>query len=74
MTTNRLINKKTLHSMVPLSPRTIDAMEKKGEFPKRFALTTRSVVWDLDDVQAWMQARKEAAGQAMRPGTQRAKV
>lgn len=66
----RLINKKTLHSMVPLSPRTIDAMEKKGEFPKRFALTARSVVWDLADVEAWMESRKAAGDQVSRPGRQ----
>lgn len=66
--TKCFINRKTLHTMVPLSPRTIDALEKAGNFPARFTLTARSVVWDQDDVLAWMQARKEAAAQAMRPG------
>ena len=67
-TTKRLINKKTLHSMVPLSERTIDAMEKSGKFPRRFALTARSVVWDQDDVVAWMDQQKAAGAQAARPG------
>lgn len=67
MNTKRLINKKTLHTMVPLSPRTIDTLEKKGEFPKRFALTERSVVWDQDDVVAWINKQKSADRQALRP-------
>jgi prophage regulatory protein len=66
--TKRFINKKVLHSMVPLSPRTIDAMEKRGEFPSRFAITARSVVWDLNDVLAWMDSQKAAGQQVARPG------
>jgi prophage regulatory protein len=54
--------------MVPLSPRTIDTLEKAGKFPARFAITSRSVVWDFDDVVAWMDARKVAGEKAMRPG------
>lgn len=67
--TKRLIDKKTLHAMVPLSERTIFDMEKKGEFPKRFALSANRVVWDLDDVVTWMDARKFAGLQVARPGT-----
>lgn len=63
-----LINKKTLRSMVPLSERTIDAMEKRGDFPKRFALSSRCVVWDLADIEAWIESRKMAGRQASAPG------
>lgn len=66
--TKQLINKKTLHTMVPLSERTIDAMEKKGKFPRRFVLSARSVVWDRDDVLAWIESRKMAGQQSPRPG------
>lgn len=66
--TKRFINKKELQTMVPLSPRTIDTLEKAGKFPARFALTARSVVWDFDDVVAWMEAQKAAGQQAARPG------
>lgn len=66
--TKQLINKKALHAMVPLSDRTIDAMEKKGDFPRRFVLSARSVVWDRDDVLAWIEARKAASQQSPRPG------
>lgn len=64
----QLINKKTLKKMVPLSERTIDAMEKRGEFPKRFALSPRNVVWDLEDIEDWILQRKMACEQAARPG------
>ena len=29
-----------------------------GEFPKRFALSARCVVWDLAEVEAWLAARR----------------
>jgi prophage regulatory protein len=31
--------------MVPLADRTIYEMEQRGEFPRRFALSPRCVVW-----------------------------
>ena len=67
-TIKRLIDRKALNAMVPLSERTIDAMEKKGKFPKRFALSARRVVWDADDVAAWMAAHKGAGVQVAQPG------
>ncbi|WP_370541775.1 MULTISPECIES: helix-turn-helix transcriptional regulator [unclassified Brenneria] len=36
-------------------------MERRGEFPQRFNLTPRCVVWDLDEVEKWIEARKQAA-------------
>lgn len=65
---NRLINRKTLLGIIPLSERTIDAMEKRGEFPRRFALSVRNVVWDFEEVQTWIAAQKQAARQAPQPG------
>lgn len=64
----RLIDKKTLKTMVPLSERTIDAMEKRGEFPKRFALSPRCVVWDIVEIEEWMDRQKAEGRQALRPG------
>lgn len=50
-TTNRtLINKKRLLAMIPLCERTIYNLEQRGEFPRRIALTSRNVVWDLADL------------------------
>lgn len=63
-----LINRKTLLAMIPLSERTIFNMEKRGEFPRRIALTSRNVAWDLGEVEAWIAARKSSGDQAARPG------
>jgi prophage regulatory protein len=66
--TKSLINRKQLLKMVPLSDRTIFDMEKRGEFPRRFALTSRNVAWDLAEIEAWIEARKASGDQAVRPG------
>jgi prophage regulatory protein len=47
--------------MVPLADTTIYDMEKRGEFPRRFNLTARCVVWDLAEVEAWIAARRQAS-------------
>lgn len=68
-TTNKtLINRKKLLAMIPLSERTIFNMEQRGEFPRRIALTSRNVAWDLAEVEEWIEARKSSGTQAMRPG------
>lgn len=54
--------------MIPLSDRTIFNLEQRGEFPRRFALTSRNVVWDLAEIEAWIDARKSSGDQARRPG------
>jgi prophage regulatory protein len=43
-------------------------MEQRGEFPRRIALTSRNVAWDLAEVEEWIEARKSSGTQAMRPG------
>ncbi|PLK48920.1 AlpA family transcriptional regulator [Uliginosibacterium sp. TH139] len=68
MTTKVLINRKKLLSIIPLSERTIFNLEQRGEFPRRIALTSRNVAWDLEEVEAWIETRKLSGGQAMRPG------
>lgn len=62
-----LINRKQLLQMIPLSERTILDMEKRGEFPRRFAITSRLVAWDLQEVEHWIAARKAAAVQPAGP-------
>ncbi len=54
----RTIKRKELREMVPLADSTIYEMEQRGEFPRRFALTPRCVVWDLGEIQAWLAARR----------------
>ena len=67
-TSKTLINRKKLLAMIPLSERTIFNMEQRGEFPRRIALTSRNVAWDLAEVEEWIEARKSSGAQAMRPG------
>ena len=61
-----LINRKKLHAMIPLCERTIFNMEQRGEFPRRIALTSRNVAWDLAEVEEWIEKRKSF--QVTRPG------
>ncbi|MGJ8515190.1 helix-turn-helix transcriptional regulator [Carnimonas bestiolae] len=63
-----LINRKKLLEIIPLSTRTIYNLEQRGEFPRRIALTCRSVAWDLSEVEEWIEARKASGIQATRPG------
>ncbi len=54
----RTIRRDQLRDMVPLADSTIYEMEQRGEFPRRFALSPRCVVWDLAEVEAWLTARR----------------
>lgn len=57
----RTIRRQELHQIVPLAETTIYEMERRGEFPRRFKLTRRCVVWDLEEVEAWIEDRKRAS-------------
>ena len=63
-----LIKRKQLLQKVPLCERTILEMEKRGEFPRRFAITARLVAWDLSEVDEWIAAQHNAAHQLAPPG------
>jgi len=52
------IRRNQLRLLVPLADSTIYEMEQRGEFPRRFSLTSRCVVWDLAEVEAWIERRK----------------
>ncbi|MBV7460533.1 MULTISPECIES: AlpA family transcriptional regulator [unclassified Acidovorax] len=54
----RTIRRHELRQIVPLAETTIYEMERRGEFPKRFNLTPRCVVWDLAEVEAWVNERR----------------
>jgi prophage regulatory protein len=64
----RLINRKQLLAMVPLSDRTIYNLEKRGEFPRRIVLTSRNVAWDLAEVEAWIESRRRSGATIPAPG------
>jgi prophage regulatory protein len=57
----RSIRRHELRSIVPLADTTIYEMEQRGEFPRRFNLSSRCVVWDLAEVEAWLKARRQAS-------------
>ena len=57
----RTIRRHQLREMVPLADTTIYDMEQRGEFPQRFYLTSRCVVWDLTEVEAWLEERRRAS-------------
>lgn len=54
----RTIRRHQLREMVPLADSTIYEMEQRGEFPRRFALSPRCVVWDLAEIEAWLASRR----------------
>lgn len=56
----RMLRRRELRELVPLADSTIYEMEQKGEFPRRFALSPRCVVWDLQEVETWLATRREA--------------
>ena len=57
----RTIRRQQLREIVPLADSTIYDMEQRGEFPQRFYLTSRCVVWDLAEVEAWLEERRRAS-------------
>ncbi|MFZ2871113.1 helix-turn-helix transcriptional regulator [Sphingobium xenophagum] len=56
----RTIRRHQLREIVPMADSTIYEMEQRGEFPRRFALSPRCIVWDLAEVEAWLTARRTA--------------
>ena len=57
----RTIRRAQLRQIVPLADTTIYEMEQRGEFPRRFHLTPRCVVWDLAEVEVWIEERRRAS-------------
>ena len=62
----RTIRRSELRQIVPLADSTIYELERRGEFPQRFYLTARCVVWDLAEVMAWLQSRRQAGSNAVK--------
>jgi prophage regulatory protein len=57
----RTIRRPELHQLVPLADSTIYELEQRGEFPRRFFITERCVVWNLAEVEAWLEERRRAS-------------
>ncbi len=56
----RTIRRNEQRQIVPLAETMIYEMERRGEFLYRFNLTPRCVVWDLAEVETWVEERKQA--------------
>jgi prophage regulatory protein len=61
----RTIRRNELRRIVPLADTTIYELEQRGDFPRRFNLTARCVVWDLGEVEDWLLARRRASDAAL---------
>jgi prophage regulatory protein len=60
----RTVRRPELRKIVPLANTTIYEMEQRGEFPRRFFLTSRCVAWDLAEVEAWIAERRRVSDAA----------
>ena len=63
----RTVRRTELRKLVPLSDTTIYELEQKGEFPQRFYLTPRCVVWPLAEVLEWIDARRRKGREGCGP-------
>lgn len=63
--TKKAIRRADLRRIVPLADTTIYELEQRGEFPRRFYLTARCVVWDLAEVEDWIDQRRRASDAAL---------
>lgn len=60
----RTVRRAELRQIVPLADTTIYELEQRGQFPRRFNLTPRCVVWDLNEVQTWLDDRRRQSEEA----------
>ena len=63
----RLVRRRELRRLVPLSDTTIYELECSGQFPRRFRLTPRCVVWDLTEIEAWLVKRRKSSKEGRIP-------
>lgn len=47
--------------LVPLSDATVWRMERRGEFPRRIAISDKRVAWRKSEIQAWLEKRAARA-------------
>jgi prophage regulatory protein len=58
--TRRTIRRDQVLRKTGLSRTNLYLLERKGEFPKHFLLTPRCAVWFEDEIDNWLEARREA--------------
>lgn len=59
---DRLLKLPEVIDKTGISKTSIARKEEAGEFPKRIKLGPRSVAWSETEINAWIQASKEARG------------
>jgi prophage regulatory protein len=57
--TRRFVRKSELRQIVPLADTTIYELERNNDFPRRILLTPRVPVWDLAEIEAWVEQRRK---------------
>lgn len=55
---SRLIGSRELRRMLPFSDAHFWRLEKAGKFPRRIKLGNHRIAWSLNEVLAWIDARK----------------
>ncbi len=63
----RTVRRPELRKLVPLSDTTIYELEQIGEFPQRFYLTPRCVVWPLAEVLEWIDVQRRKGREGCGP-------
>ena len=58
----RYVRATQLAEMLGLSRSTIWRYASQGKFPKPIKLTENATVWDMREVEAWVEARRAAQG------------
>ncbi|RME58363.1 AlpA family phage regulatory protein [Candidatus Parcubacteria bacterium] len=53
-----------LTQYISLGRTTIYRLAREGKFPKPIKLTENTTVWDVNEVDAWVEARRNAQGGA----------
>jgi prophage regulatory protein len=54
---NDLILRPERKRLVPLSDTTVWRMERRGEFPRRIAISEKRVAWRRSEIEAWLEQR-----------------
>ena len=53
----KILRKSEVSKLIGLSKVTIWRLERKGQFPKRIQLSTRSVGWVEEEIHSWIESR-----------------
>jgi prophage regulatory protein len=54
-----ILRESTVLERIPVHPTTIYRWEREGKFPRRVALGKNSSGWYDDEIDAWIEARRE---------------